>query len=286
MNGGSRRFWRVVLIAGAALFVACLLPVLDVELTGSIGGGDAQQTFDFHRKLNLAWGALPLSLAYPAGALGLTAIAVLVLKRPRVPERPLLVAVLVLSAAGAIHFASLFQYGQEPFNPLIPHRSGHGCELQPERVPDLRCGGAFLSPAIDDFLLDTRLAHPDLDDLRGFTLRPAVGAWLFQLVALGLAYAAAFRLLREPLRRLRHSPWALAGVLVALLAVEFLVGFLGALIAIAENCYDEGRLACSELAERIVPVVWWGLMPFILALAGMLLIRVVERVRVGRRHYS
>lgn len=276
------RFWRGVLVAGAALLVACLLPVLDVQLDGSIGGGDAQRTFDFHRQLNFFWGALPLSLLYPVGSLCVVAVAALALKRPGLPERPLLIAVVVLSAAGAIHFSSLFQYGQEPFNPPVPHRSGHGCDLQPERVPDLRCGGAFLSPAIDDFLLDTQRAHPELDDLRGFTLRPAAGAWLFQLVALGLAYASAFRLLRRPLRALGRSAPALLATLVGLLAVEFLVLFVGVGIAVAENCYGRSSLSCSELAEKVVPVVWWGLLPCIFACAGMLGIRIVSRVRHRR----
>jgi hypothetical protein len=223
-------FWRTAFYGGLIAFCACFLPGIEVEIEGDPGPAPSIQ---LHRQLTLATEILPYSLMYVAGAAALVLLAY----QAMVTRRPdwWVIGVFLISAPALVHLASLSDdYDSDP--QLLPASSAHGCHIRQNRplvtnsepgYPDvgaLQCGGAFLSPALDDFLADEKRDHPTFTYFHGYNLRPLIGWWLIQPISLVLALWSAFRILRLKISDPERVIFILAGVVALVYFIFFLNG--------------------------------------------------------------
>jgi hypothetical protein len=215
-----RSYWAVCGLAGAVVAAGWFMTAGSLYLSGFIGAGESQQSFDFHRAYEFASDRSWLSVSLLAGAVCLTAIAVAGAASVRL--RPLFAVAFAVAAATTIH---LDHVGR--FIGGLGEGGVYSCDEATQADPG-RCAGPLLRRALRDFAADVRRgevgSRPGFMLLEGYQATPRRGRSLMEsslVVAMLLSGYASIRLLVQRW----WAAWLLlvAGVL-AVLVWLFLTG--------------------------------------------------------------
>jgi hypothetical protein len=238
----ERRMSIAVVVAGAALLAALALPGIEIAVSGAIGAGAEQRSYEFTRTLRLG-GQIRLeslaivlsgSVAILAGLAGLG-------------RRHTRVAAVALVVVATLALVQAFAISTQLY-------TGAGMRTCP--APLESCAGSVLAPPVRELQADV-LAHPpgsgfELTAREGYAAAPLAGFKLVELVVCALAvlgwYACARLVTRSRLRAL-----ALVGgfvVLAVVLAAAHTVG--RAMQESGAGGFDE-RVAPHD--QRILAVV-------------------------------
>ena len=278
----ASRYWQAVSVVGVCGMVAALIPGLRLGISVSRGGGDAQVSYMVWRDINFAWGAPPLSSLYLVGAAVIALGGVLgLLVRQRAVRAGVMLVVFALTATAAVHMGTLWD--QPPPQWPVPHSGSGGCQITAPYGPETefapghrRCGGALLAASIEDILVDTGRAHPELDFAMPYRLEPLVGAWVLWLAAVGLLWWTLIRAAGLG-RWIPHLPVVATVMLVAALVGVAEFAFEAAVITgQAENCAGSDSWACSEFLGGVLPWV------FLFASASALTLVVAKATHLAR----
>lgn len=226
-----RLFWTAAALGGGACVVATLLPAFRVRLEASIGGGEAQQTFDYVRTWSLLEYRTGPAFAAVVASVLLMVVAVAGLRAGT--STALLVAVGVIalglsvfSTTAGFNEGSIGASGQES----CPSWSG--------------CGGPVLGPAVrelhSDALRTPEAKDPDYELLPGYAAAPRLGWLVIEIVAHLILVVAAFALFRRR-RELQLTGPAFAAL--ALAAIEIWSDRVDCTEGLSSSASAEGRSA-------------------------------------------
>jgi hypothetical protein len=203
--------WRWVAGGYALALIALFLPAYDFVMTGTIGGGEAQEAFLYSRTVTLVPDTDPFAIGYTLGA-GLLAVILLAALRSK-PRAWMLPVVAALCAAAVVHLAAVGDDGIDVPSPMPRISSGGACSFDRpvDRPPGaagglsspygLECGEDVIGGVGIRSARSIAAENPQLDSLHGYTLHPQIGVWLLQpLALLGLVVFgyASLRLLTTP----------------------------------------------------------------------------------------
>lgn len=189
MSRTAVRAYGAACAAGGVLVVAgWLLPGVVLHLSGYIGAGSTQQSFDFDRTIALASQHSWRSFALPAAGLSIVILAAFGVAVPR--ARPSFVVVAGIAAAALIHFEQTTEFTD------YGEGGVYACDRATAHDPGA-CSGALLRPAFRDFAEDIRSSA--VGRRRGFVLQDGYRAkaravkvveWSLVAVLLVAAYAS------------------------------------------------------------------------------------------------
>ncbi len=137
----DRVFFAFCAAAGALILLGSALPTFELYLDASIGGGDSQRVFEYHRDLHLLTYAEPGGLVFPLSGAALLVIGIAGALRPR---GWLVVAAAVLTVPVFVQTVKTVDYAQSPGDGGV-----YGCEQ-----PELEACVGYLAPAVRDFRAD------------------------------------------------------------------------------------------------------------------------------------
>jgi hypothetical protein len=208
----DRVFFVFCAAAGALILLGSALPTFKLYLDASIGGGDSQRVFEYHRNLHLLTYAEPGGLVFPLSGLALLAAGIAGALRPR---GWLVVAAAVLTVPVFVQTVKTVDYAQSPGDGGV-----YACEQ-----PKLEACVGYLAPAVRDFRADIlrkpEARHPDYlgPERSSYSIEPLTGwrlvGWSVVLVSL----VAWFRAMLLVVPKRRYAVLLYAGLLVLIAIV-------------------------------------------------------------------
>jgi hypothetical protein len=181
-----RAFWWAAALAGAVMFAVGFLPAFEIRLGASVGGGDAQKTYDYVRSWSFASYGTRLSIGALLVSVAVVGVALLGLTRRRSVAALAAVTVLAL-ALSALTASAGFPYDYDP-------ESSQSCSSWSN------CGGRFLNPGIQRLRREAA-KRPEAKQKEylfdpSYTARPLRPWKLLEFVSLGLLCVGGFLLFR------------------------------------------------------------------------------------------
>ena len=207
----DRVFFAFCAAAGALILIGSALPTFELYLYATIGAGDSQRSFDYHRDLHLLTYAEPGGLLFPLSGAALLGAGIAGALRPR---GWLIVAVAVLTVPVFVQTVKTVDYAKSPEGGV------YGCEQ-----PELEDCVGYLAPAVRDFRADI-LQKPEArnPDYLGpepsyYSIAHLTGWQLVGWTAALFSLVAWFRAILLVVPKLRYAVLLYAGLLVLIAIV-------------------------------------------------------------------
>jgi hypothetical protein len=207
----DRVFFAFCAAAGALILLGSALPTFELYLSASIGGGDSQRVFDYHRDLHLLTYAEPGALVFPISGAALLAIGIAGALRPRAW---LIVAAAVLTVPVFVQTVKTVDYAKSPEGGV------YGCEQ-----PELEACVGYLAPAVQDFRADIlrkpEARHPDYNAPLGsyYSIEHLIGWRLVGWSVAIFSLVAWFRAMVLVVPKRRNAALLYAGLLLLIAIV-------------------------------------------------------------------
>ena len=208
----DRVFFAFCAAAGALILLGSALPTFELYLDASIGGGDSQRSFDYHRDLRLLTYAEPGGLVFPLSGAALLAAGIAGALRPR---GWLVVAAAALTVPVFVQTVKTVDYAKSPGDVGV-----YACEQ-----PELETCVGYLAPAVRDFRADI-LRKPEArnpeylgPERSYYNIQHLTGWWLVGWSAALFSLVAWFRAMLFVVPKLRYAALLYIGLLVLIAIV-------------------------------------------------------------------
>lgn len=207
----DRVFFAFCAAAGALILLGSALPTFQLYLTASIGAGDSQRVFEYHRDLRLLTYVEAGGLVFPISG---AALLVLGIAGALTPRRWLIVAVTVLTVPVFVQTVKTVDYAKSPEGGV------YACDK-----PELQDCVGYLAPAVRDFRADIlrkpEARHRDYNapEPTYFSIEHLTGWKLVGWTAALFSFVAWFRALLLVVPKMRHAVPLYAGLLVLIAIV-------------------------------------------------------------------